>query len=307
MTLPKLPLFAAAIAVAAFGAGCRIEQPPATNACNPNPCTQANKNQCLVQEGKAVCLCNEGFVARPSGACEQVTAANCPEHGGDALEPNDCQARATPLAFSVTASQPTVDPVGDFDFFSFTSTAGHVYRAVVTATGTSLSPRADLFDQTGELLSTSEGGATIELAAKLYTSGPHFLRVMHSPIDPSVATGAYSIRLGDLGMEDRADGPEGATFIAADVYGTQPQAHTGSFEFPGDQDWFQITADAYTPYRITFSGTPPQLALWTNPDSGAPEWTVEQAVVDFDVPQGGAAYLAVYPTSGTSYSFTFVR
>lgn len=303
----KTTKLALVTAVALLGAGCNVTRKPPADPCEPNPCTQPNKTTCVNDAGNALCQCNEGFVMRPSGACEPLSAANCPEHGGDTSEPDDCMARAQALAFSTTPTQRTIDPVGDFDFFTFTATANHVYRAKVIATGASLSPRADVFDSFGRLMATAEGGTTIELSTKLYTGGQHYLRVMHSPIDPTVATGAYTITLKDEGVEDHADGPDGATVITADLSGTQPQDHTGSFEFAEDQDWFQFSASTSTAYRITFSGTPPQLALWTNPDSGQPVWTVEQSVVDFDVPQGGTAYLSVYPTTSNSYSFTFIR
>ena len=77
------------IALAA-ASGCVVKEVPETNPCDPNPCTEANKARCEVVEDEAVCLCNAGFVTRPSGACEPVSDANCPSHSGDSAEPDDC-------------------------------------------------------------------------------------------------------------------------------------------------------------------------------------------------------------------------
>ncbi|MGZ3457305.1 MAG: hypothetical protein ACXU86_02250, partial [Archangium sp.] len=105
---------------AVLGSGCIVSPlDPGTqqDPCTPNPCTQGDKTWCVNEAGNARCLCKEGTVLRPSGVCEPVTAANCPEHPGDSAEPDDCLSRAPTLAADNTQHQQTIDPVGDYDFF----------------------------------------------------------------------------------------------------------------------------------------------------------------------------------------------
>lgn len=289
---------------------CLVQQRPPPDPCSPNPCTGTNRTRCVNEDGNAVCLCNDGFIARPSGVCEPVSDANCPSHPGDAAEPDDCLAHARAFEPGSPPASQSIHPVGDYDYFGFSGTLDHVVVATAKTSGP-LVPRIDLFDQSGVAVATAEGVGTVRLAAKLRASGTYALRVMHSPLDPSVATGDYTFTLESLGTEDHGDGPDFATHIAADVSGTTPVVRYGKFEFPDDQDWFRFTADDLQNYRLVFESgrTLPWVSLWAPGDTDTPRWTVRQEVVDFDVPSDGTSFLSVHPPDGNggSYGFTFVR
>src|SRR5262249_22948674 len=153
---------------------------------------EPNRNQCVAENGAARCLCNPGFVARPSGACEQITASNCPEHAGDPAEPDDCMSRAKAIATTEQPRSQSIDPIGDYDFLKLDAQANNVYNVTVKSSG-SLLPRIDVFDQGGVWLSGIDSPATAVLSFKARYAGPHFLRIAHSPFDPSVATGPYTV------------------------------------------------------------------------------------------------------------------
>src|SRR5258708_6630736 len=109
---------------------CVVNQSKPSNPCLVNgqsPCKDPNRTQCVNENGAARCLCDQGFIARPSGACEAVSASNCPEHAGDSAEPDDCIAKAKPMVPGDPSRTQTIDPIGDYDFVSFTAAAKNIY------------------------------------------------------------------------------------------------------------------------------------------------------------------------------------
>ncbi|MFL5321702.1 MAG: hypothetical protein ACJ790_18715, partial [Myxococcaceae bacterium] len=175
------------LALTACVLACTVKSRPPPDPCAPNPCTDANKTTCVVENATARCLCAQGFVARPSGACEAVTAANCPQHPGDSAEPDDCMTAAKPIKTTDQPRSQTIEPVGDYDFVQLTAENNFVYNVTVKAAGSPVLPRIDAFDQGGVWLSGIDGPGIAVLSFKAHYAGPHFLRVSHSPLDPSVA------------------------------------------------------------------------------------------------------------------------
>jgi len=301
----------AALSSAAL-AGCIVVKAPPKDPClvnGQNPCTATDKNVCVVEDGNPRCLCNAGFLARPSGACEAVGAGNCPEHAGDTAEPDDCLTRARPMLTSDAPRDQTIEPVGDYDFISFGATARHVYVITAKASG-ALYPRLDAFDQGGLWLALDERPGEAQLALKAPATGPVYVRLSQSPLDPSVATGGYTLTLATLGLEDYGDGPAEATAITADP-GTTPTPVSGRFEVPLDQDWFSFAGTTNTYFRVTFDtskGPAPLMSLFTASDLVHPKWTAQQPTTDFDLTANETAYLALYgPRDPGSYAFTFTR
>lgn len=299
------------IALALGGCTCQSVRPHVQDPCadGTNPCTEPNRSLCVDEGGVPRCLCNAGFVPRPSGACEPVGAANCPEHPGDGAEPDDCLSRARPLRTTDAPRTQTIEPVGDYDFFRFDATAGHVYVVTVKPQG-SLMPRLDLFDQGGVWLSADERTDQAQLAVKARATAPHFFRVSQSPIDPSVATGGYTVSLATSGQEDHGDGPDQATAITAETsLDTAPKV-VGRFEYPGDQDWFSFPASGTQIYRITFdtNGDPPPVAIYGGGNTTSPTWTAHQSIVEFELPDG-TGFLQLYLPPGElgGYGFQFTR
>lgn len=294
------------------GAGCgKNSQPPQQNVCDPNPCTELRKNLCVVENGNARCLCNAGFVSRPNGSCEELSTSNCPEHGGDADEPDDCQAKARALTTTGNGRARSISPAGDYDYFRFDAVQGDIYTATVVSDGP-VYPRIDAFDQGGIYLAGIEQLQRARLSFKAATTAPHFLRVMHSPLDPSIAEGDYTITLVNAGTDDVGDRPQGSTLIAPDVAGTpSPRVFSGRFEYSADQDWYGFSATTGTRYTVLFDTgkTVPTVALFRSADATEPEFVTTQASLEFFVPTSGTVYLAVYPPAAEegSYAFTFYR
>jgi hypothetical protein len=290
-SLPSLLLLLSALS----GAGCVVDGKDDAS-CNPNPCREANRGTCVVEANEARCLCDSGFIARPSGACEPVGAGNCAEHSGDTFEPDDCMARAQPLASNNATRQQTIDPIGDYDFFQFTTTAQHVYSIKVKGSG-ALLPRVDLFDQGGVWLAAAEAPGQTDFFFKARVSSPHFARVSHSPRDPSVASGGYSLTFNSLGQEDHGDFAEEATRISPDFFeATSPGSNYGRFEYPRDEDWFTFSASSSREYRLSFEGgsrITPAVAVYSGSNLNQPLFTDQNATVYFSVPAGGTAFIVI--------------
>ncbi len=301
------------LASSLHGAACIVKGGDDTP-CDPNPCTQANRGVCVAEAGEARCLCDTGFIARPSGACELVSASNCAEHAGDAAEPDDCSARARPLPSSGPSVHQTIDPVGDYDFFQFNASARDVYALSVTAEG-SLMPRVDVFDQGGVWLTSAERPGRVELFFKARVSSPHFARVSHSPVDPSVATGGYSLSFKSLGQEDHGDFAEEATSISPDPTNTtSPRSVFGRFEYPLDEDWFTFSGSQGRTYRVLFEAPPvaprvvPAMAVFAGSNLRQPLFTFQSANAVFTLPASGTFFIATAPPQSTegSYAFNFL-
>lgn len=307
------PLLLAACALLAFGAGCgkRKASTPEENVCEPNPCTELRKNLCVEEDGNARCLCNAGYVTRPNGTCEELSLNNCPEHAGDAQEPDDCQAKSRALATTGEAQARSISPAGDYDFFRFDAVEGDIYAIVVEAQG-ALYPRIDVFDQGGLYVAGVEELQRARLTFKAKATAPYFIRVMHSPVDPSIAVGDYTITLTHAGSDDVGDLPQKSTTIAPDVEGTtSPRVFSGRFEYGADQDWYGFAGTTGTRYTILFDTgkTVATVALFRSAEATEAEFVTTQDVVEFFVPANNTAYLALYPPAGAegSYAFTFYR
>lgn len=277
--------------------------------CTASTCTEPHRTQCVMEGGEPRCLCDNGYVARPSGACELVTEANCAEHTGDTAEPDDCQARARTLVPDGHANARSIGPIGDLDFFRFDARAGRIYSVTVVPEGGSLLPRVDAFDQGGVWLDAVDGRPRADMTFKTPTTAPYFLRVSHSPVDISAATGNYILTFTELGEDDHGDTPDSATGLSPDAFRTV----YGRFEYQRDEDWFAFSASTASQYRLIFeSGSArvlPVVEVYLSSDLQHPLLTRRNPVVDIPVPSGGTAYVVLYlPDGGQgSYGFTFLE
>jgi hypothetical protein len=281
--------------------------PPAPkNPCEPNPCTQADKTTCANDNGQAVCLCREGTLPRPNGTCEPVTAANCPEHPGDGAEPDDCIARAAPLAAALPRDQ-SIEPVGDYDFFRIDATARDVYvLSVVPGTG-ALLPRVDVFDQEGKWLRALDGRPSVQVGFKARVSAPYTVRVSHSPRDPSPATGAYTLRLAAPVQDDFGDTAEEAASLTPTPGGTSPNIYSGRFEYGQDEDWFSFPVVRDATYRIEFdtTRTVPALAAFIRENVKSPFRTDQNSFVEFKAASSTTVFIDLYPANEAPGTYAF--
>jgi hypothetical protein len=304
------PLSTLLILVAALHGTACIVHGSDTTPCDPNPCTQDHRGVCVDEAGEARCLCDTGFLARPSGACEPVGPSNCAEHAGDTSEPDDCQARAHPLSSGGPSLQQTIEPVGDYDFFQFNASARTVYSVTVKAEG-SLMPRLDVFDQGGVWLTAAEAPGRVDLAFKARVSSPHFARVSHSPVDPSVAVGNYTLSFTSLGEEDHGDFAEEATHISPESASTSTPGSTyGRFEYPRDEDWFSFSGDRNRTYHLAFdtSRAIPAVAVFAGANLHQALFTAQTANIQFTAPANDTFFIVLDPPqSGEgSYAFNFL-
>jgi len=304
------------LASALQGAGCIVKGSD-DSPCDPNPCTQANRGTCADEAGEARCLCDAGFIARPSGACEPVSAANCAEHAGDASEPDDCLARARLLSSGGPTLQQSIEPAGDYDFFQFSASARELFSLSVKVDSGALMPRVDVFDQGGVWRTASEAPGRTELFFRATASAPYFARVSHSPVDPSVGTGGYTLALKSLGQDDHGDFPDEATDISPDGAGTpSPRSFFGRFEYPRDVDWFRFEVTQNRTYRILFDPgdasaprTVPAVAIYAGSNFRQPVIVSQSTDVTFTAPVSATLFVVMTPPQAVegSYAFNFLE
>ncbi|WP_164017026.1 hypothetical protein [Pyxidicoccus trucidator] len=306
--------FLLALAAALVTPGCVVNGGDDGAVCTVSTCREPNRTQCVVEGGETRCLCDVGYVSRPSGVCEPVSAANCAVHAGDSAEPDDCQARAWALVADGRPNTRSIDPIGDLDFFRFEARAGRIYSVTVVPEGGSLLPRVDAFDQGGVWLDAVDGRPRAELTFKTPTSAPYFLRVSHSPVDVSAATGPYVVTFTEVGDDDHGDVPEFATEIIPDLASDpSPGSVFGRFNFRRDEDWFEFSATAGRPYRLVFDGPSgrvlPVVEVYLGSDLQRPLLTRQNPTVDFTVPSSGPVFLVMYLPDGSqgSYAFNFLE
>nr|WP_128796910.1 hypothetical protein [Corallococcus coralloides] len=143
---------------------------------------------------------------------------------------------AVPVATDGTPFTGHVDFQGDEDTFGFTALAGHVYRLrctdpeLVLALKASSTPLVSWSDLAWE----QEGAMTVVKPG----AGAHLLRVGARADRP---LSGYQCELQDLGPDDHADEPEGATALPAFE---STLTLTGVPETRSDVDWFSFPAKA---------------------------------------------------------------
>ncbi|QRK07636.1 hypothetical protein JQX13_47905 [Archangium violaceum] len=295
---------------AVLGTGCLVDSNPNTpkDPCDPNPCTQGDKTVCVSEDSKARCVCKAGTVQRPSGVCEPISSINCPEHAGDSAEPDDCLSRAATLTTSSASRQQSIEPVGDYDFFRVDATQRGIYSVTVEPGEGSLMPRVDVFDPAGQWLTSQDGRPKAQVGFKARASGPYYVRVSHSPMDPSAATGLYSLSFASLGEDDHGDASTEATTVSADDWNTSsPTNRYGRLEYGLDEDWFALSVTQGVLYRIEFdtSRSVPAVAFFTREDVKNPFHTSKNTYVEIRAQSTTTLYFDLYSPQGEAGSYAF--
>src|SRR6218665_566578 len=307
--LSALPLLGLA---ALLGTGClaTTEPPVVKDPCDPNPCTQGDKTTCFNDNGRASCLCKQGTIPRPNGSCEPISAANCPEHAGDGSEPDDCIARALPLAPTTPVTERTIEPVGDYDFFRIDGTARNVYTLSAEPGTGSLLPRLDVFDEQGVWLTALDGSPKVTLGFKARVGAPYYVRVSHSPKDPSAGTGGDTLNLATPLVDDHGDTtPEPPPSPRGPGGGGPPATISGRFEYGQDDDFFSFPVVLNAIYRIEFDTASgrviPALAAFIREDVKNPFRTAQNAFIEFRADSSTTVYLDLYSGSAEPGSYAF--
>ncbi|WP_224241928.1 pre-peptidase C-terminal domain-containing protein [Hyalangium gracile] len=280
------------------------------NPCEPNPCTAPNKTDCSVANGQPVCACVSGYVPEGDGCRPEQTVTCVGQHTtGDSFEPDECPGLARAVgAGGMQNEAHTLSPAGDEDWFKLTAVAGHIYEAVATgAAGQRL--HLDLYaaDGTTVLASDHGGQATVSLLHKAAGAGELFFRVRAFA---SGETGAYSISISDVGVDDFADEPALATTLTA----TSGTAVPGELQFDGDRDVVKLPLSAGRSYRFeaAWSATSTaslQLELIA-PDRTTVVVSSQQVAPGAltRITSGGDYYLRIQEPTGklrAAYTFTF--
>ncbi|MGD9495441.1 MAG: S8 family serine peptidase [Armatimonadota bacterium] len=205
---------------------------------------------------------NEEFVqlvtatsARDPARVDAVGAATekLPDPAGDAYEPDDTPAEATPIATDGTRQQHTIHVGGDSDWVSFSAAADHRYRieTFVGSADTYLTLYAA--DGTSVLGYNDDREASDDSSEILWTApaaGTYYAMVRH--YDARSGTGDYELAVTDLHGTIGPDGYE-PDDVATDANQIQTrvggrQLHT--FHVGGDQDWLYFDASRNTTYVI---------------------------------------------------------
>jgi hypothetical protein len=158
-------------------------------------------------------------------------------------EHGDTPGTATPVVVGAPPAGGRVDTPGDVDFFSFDALAGHIYE--ITCTSAALSCELRLMNATGTVLA-SDSGANAKVLYEIGSAGTYYFRLSGA----AGATGTYTYRIVDLGLDDHGDDRATATAITAGA-----PAANGTLEIPGDLDVFSFTALASHLYEFTCTGT----------------------------------------------------
>ncbi len=200
---------------------------------------------------------------------------------------------ATPIAIDSTIDG-WIESNADADFFSFTVTAGKVYRLYTTA-GSLTDTTLRLYSTNG---TTSVGfddnsgvGNASQLSVAFNTSGTFFLEVRDNGDNN---TGSYTISVEEY-PDDHSHFPVNATPIGA------PSTSGGEINFLADRDFFSFSGLQDVLYRIfTTTGTLTDTELWLYDTNGVTElaYNDESGVgsasqIIWSPPTDGTYFLAV--------------
>ncbi|MBN1210690.1 MAG: PPC domain-containing protein [Myxococcaceae bacterium] len=160
----------------------------------------------------------------------------------------DTQATARSITPTLSSLNAKFEVSGDEDWFRFTAQAGHIYDFRCDAS--SLGCNVYLLDAAGNtLVSGSSASSFAAVRWELNTGGTYYLRVFSTFWTSS--SNSYTYWLQDMGLDDHGDTLATATPIAPAGSSTNAK-----FDVPGDEDWFQFTAQAghiYTFYCNSLS------------------------------------------------------
>lgn len=162
-----------------------------------------------------------------------ITDEGLDDHGDDA-------AGATPIEVGGAPVDGDIETRGDDDWFAFEAEAGRIYRFTLRRV-TMSDAYVYLYRPDGTTIEVSRDSPEA-IAFDNEEGGTWYLRVRHYS---NVGLGRYTVEVTDEGVDDHADGIEGATPITTD---DTPIA--GRIETRGDDDHFAFEAEAGHVYRV---------------------------------------------------------
>jgi hypothetical protein len=213
----------------------------------------------------------------------------------------DSAQAALPRAPSPEPFSGRLELPGDRDVFSFSATAGRVYRlACTTSTSDPGAWSVEVRDATGQLRAEESGirgQATTGLKAS--TTGTLFAEVRAEA--EAGSGGNYMCRLEDLGPDDHGDTPATATHLTPR---TEGPLLSGRLEVSSDEDVFTFTATPGHLYRFDYTRAGDALVcqLRLEGDASFSETSYIPAQV-IDVPAGTRPFLRLRHWGETPYSY----
>ncbi|MFO0600535.1 MAG: EB domain-containing protein [Myxococcaceae bacterium] len=211
-----------------------------------------------------------------------VTDSGLDDHG-------DTAATGTALTLGGASATGSLQYAGDKDVFTFTATAGTIYRFGCTTSATYLCALSAK-NATGTVVATSSYGTSTQVAFKAAASGTFSVEVSST----YSYLGAYSVQVGTL-TDDHGDTPGTGTAM------TLGQTKTGNLDYAADVDYFQVSLTAGTAYTVTVT---PSTVSWSvvDPTLG----TVSLISGGFTAATTGTYYVRVAATASTLVPYSVV-
>ncbi|MBI5479694.1 MAG: PPC domain-containing protein [Deltaproteobacteria bacterium] len=154
---------------------------------------------------------------------------------------------ATALTTLGTAVNGTIDYAGDYDWFKFDGSSGHLYEANTTGADTYVY----FYDTNGTTIISQSDYPPIYLTAT--ATATYYVAVRHYS---SSSTGAYTLTVTDLGVENSGDNAATAGVIT-------PGTPVGAMISPaGDNDWYKFDAVAGHSYKVDTTGVDTYVYLY---------------------------------------------
>lgn len=180
-------------------------------------------------------MCLRAYYSNATGTYSlTISDLGLDDHGDD-------RASATPMVAGPEAVPGKIETFGDVDCFALAAEAGHIYSFF--ASEGSLDLWLYFYGTDGSLLRSEDYA---NFAYEFGTAGTRYLCLRAYNTN---ATGSYTLTVTDLGLDDHADGPTGATPL-----GTSGVSVAGKIETAGDEDWFAVSVVNGLVYQVSVTG-----------------------------------------------------
>ncbi len=170
----------------------------------------------------------------------------------DVYELDSSKVQARPITVGDLQTRALCGP-GDVDWVSFAATAGTVYRfETINPASWRLYPKLTLYatDGTTVLVEQSDWNGKARVEFLPATSGTYYLQVQNLNSSVGTANEVYDLLVTAADPATCQDGyePDNGSATAQSISVDESQNRV--FCIPGDEDWFALTAEADTVYRV---------------------------------------------------------
>ncbi|MFL5319673.1 MAG: beta strand repeat-containing protein [Myxococcaceae bacterium] len=145
-----------------------------------------------------------------------------------------------------TAQSGGIQWSSDVDYFSFSTTASHIYKADCTSSNSSLCYMS-IYDSNQSYVTGVSGSTASSVTFAPSAAGTYYASVSGSGSTGSVGT--YSLTVSDIGTDDHSNTATNATPI------TTTAAVAGNIQYSNDSDYFGFTGTLNNVYTFTCTTT----------------------------------------------------